>query len=71
MTTTEIERLGTLILSRYGMPTHVVVLPLAWSPLIDKMRAHDQEARRIARMWREEYAEAVWSMATQEMECVE
>lgn len=69
MTTTEIEQLGTLILAGYGMPTHVTVLS-PWQPAIDRMRAQDQEARRIARMWREAYAESVWNIPTREMEVI-
>jgi hypothetical protein len=70
MTTTEIEALGTLIMLRAGMPTHVTVLSLPWQPFIAKLRAQDQEARRIARMWRQEWREAVWNVPTQELETV-
>lgn len=69
MTTTEIEQLGTSILARHGMPTHVVVLS-PWQPAIDRLRAQYQEARRIARMWQEAYRDAVWNIPTQEVEQV-
>jgi hypothetical protein len=52
MTNTEIERLGALILKRAGMPTHVTVLS-PWHPLLDRMAAHYQEMRRIARLWQQ------------------